>query len=234
MELKGHPERVAAFRRGDREILGKLYEAHLETVERFLRGGFTFASSGRTMRFRGFAEPFRLQESVQAGFIHAFRKSAREAYDGARPYRPYLLGIVRNFMIDEFRREQTLARYVVSVESFAAEGESTEETMNRIGSSEPAPSPELEAIRTELSGTLQAFVEGLNETEKVLLEQHLVGGMSQREIAEELGVDRNEVRKRVRVMRERLLRHLKSQGFIGSLDPAEVLNLTLIAVCLRI
>lgn len=234
MELKGHPERVELFRQGDRETLAELYEAHLETVERFLRGGFTFSSGGKTMRFRGFAEPFRLQESVQAGFIHAFRKSAREAYDGQRPFRPYLLGIVRNFMIDEFRKEQTLARYVVSVESFAAVGESTEETMNRIGSSEPASSPELDAIRNELSGMLQTFVEGLDETEKVLLEQHLMGGVSQRAIADELGVDRNEVRKRIHTMRERLLRHLKREGFIGSLDPKEVLNLTLIAVLMRI
>lgn len=185
------------------------------------------------MRFRGFSEPFRLQESVQAGFIHAFRKAARQAYDGQRPFRPYLLGIVRNFLIDEFRKEQTLSRYVVLVGDFVAEGESTEEAMNRIGTAEPAPSPELEAIRSELAGTLQVFVQGLDEADQALLTRHLMGNESQREVADELGIDRNEVRKRIRTMRERLLKHLKRDGFITSLDPAEVLNLTLIVLLMR-
>jgi RNA polymerase sigma-70 factor (ECF subfamily) len=230
LELQGHPARIEAFKRGDRATLTSLYDAHLETVERFLAGGFTFTSGGKTMRFRGFREPFRLQESVQASFIHAFRERARQAYDGTRPYRPFLLGIVRNFIIDEFRKEQTFAKYVVSVESFAAEGESTDEVMSRVGETHAAPSPEVEAMRSQLAGTLQAFVEGLDDVEKTLLERHLMGELSQREIADELGIDRNEVRKHVRTMRERLLKHLKSQGFIGSLDPEEVLNLTLIVL----
>lgn len=182
------------------------------------------------MRFRGVYEPFRLQESVQAAFIHAFRKSAREAYDGSRPYRPFLLGIVRNFIIDEFRKEQTLAKYVVLVDDFATEGESTEEVMNRVSEATAAPSPELEAMRSQLSASLQTFVDGLDEIERVLLERHLMGELSQRAIADELGIDRNEIRKHVRTMRERLLKHLKSQGFISTLDPSEVLNLTLLVL----
>ena len=170
--------------------------------------------------------------SAGHGSGHAFRENARLAYDGERPYRPFLLGIVRNFIIDEFRKEQTLSKYVVSVEDFAADGESTEDVMNRVGASVSTPSPEFEAMRSQLAGSLQAFVERLDDVERTLLEQHLMGEMSQRAIADELGIDRNEVRRLVRTMRERLLRHLKSEGFITSLEPDQVLNLTMVFVLL--
>ena len=113
MNLEDDPERVEAFRRGDRELLAQLYHTHLSAVEKLLRLGFTFTSQGKTVRFRGFQEPFLLQESIQEGFLRAFREEARQAWSPDKPWRPYLLAIVRNQVIDQFRKQQVEQRYFV-------------------------------------------------------------------------------------------------------------------------
>jgi DNA-directed RNA polymerase specialized sigma24 family protein len=80
-------------------------------------------------------------------------------------------------------------------------------------------------MSAQLSRLLETFLAGLDETQRRIVEAHLMGELSQNEIAAELGVDRNHVRKEVRLLRERLLRHLKSEGFIPTLDPKAALSL---------
>lgn len=66
-----------------------------------LRSGF---SSGTGTRVIGISDPSALRDAVQDVFIRAFNESARVAFDGIRPYRPYLLRIARNVRIDALRR----------------------------------------------------------------------------------------------------------------------------------
>lgn len=155
--------------------------------------------------------------------MHAFRQQAREAYDGQQPYLPYLLTIVRNHTLDQLRRAQTEARYIVHAESLSAvEGEG--QAVERLGKSEAADGPEITALRDELSGLLQRFVAELDRADEALVSRHLMGELSQQQIADELGESRNDVRKRLKELRARLLRFLKSEGFIESLDAGEVLR----------
>lgn len=222
MELKGNPELVEKFRQGDRDVLTELYRAHVDEIRLVLSRGFSFSSRGESVRFRGFREPFRLQEVLQEVFVHAFRQKAREAYDGGQPYVPYLVTIAKNWVIDRYRKERTRTALFVSVGELAGENETAEEAMNRHAVIEDTASPELEAYRGELSTTLQTFVGALDAEDAAILQKHLMGDLTQHEVAELIGTDRNDVRKRIKLMRERLLRHLKREGFIGSLDPAEV------------
>ena len=224
MELKCNPELVERFRRGDREVLTELYRAHVDEIRLVLQRGFSFSSKGESVRFRGFREPFRLQEVLQEVFVHAFRERARLAYDAQQPYLPFLVTIARNWVIDRHRRERTESALFVSVTDIAGENETAEEAMNRHAVKDESVSPELLALRKQLSSTLQQFVGDLDPEDTIVLEQHLMGELTQHEVAEVLGTDRNDVRKRVRLMRERLLRHLKREGFIGSLDPSEILG----------
>jgi DNA-directed RNA polymerase specialized sigma24 family protein len=46
------------------------------------------------------------RELVQDTFAKAFAAAARQAYDGVSPYRPYLLRITKNLMIDRYRAAQ--------------------------------------------------------------------------------------------------------------------------------
>ncbi|MFU8806574.1 MAG: RNA polymerase sigma factor [Bradymonadaceae bacterium] len=232
MELKGNPELIDAFRRGDRDVLTELYRSHVEAVAALLRHGFNFSSKGTSYRFRGFYEPHRLQESLQESFVHAFRPSARQSYDGTQSYRPYLLAIARNHLIDGFRRERLEASLFVPIAGLPHDGESEDEALGRVSRSTASiESPERHALQTELATILDAFVDDLSETEALILRLHLMGDLSQQEVAAELGTDRNHVRKEVRQLRGRLLRHLKSEGFISSLDEKAALALVTLVLC---
>ncbi len=224
MELKGNPELVERFRRGDREVLTELYRAHVDEIRLVLLRGFSFSSKGAPIRFRGFQEPFKLQEVLQDVFVHAFREKARLAYNIEQPYLPFLVTIARNWVIDRHRKERTEAALFVSVADIAGEDETADEAMNRRAARDDSTTPEMSAYRKQLSETLQRFVADLDSDDAIVLQRHLMGELTQNEVAELLGSDRNEVRKRVRQMRERLLRHLKREGFIETLDPAEVLS----------
>lgn len=222
MKLEGNPEQVAAFRRGDRDVLADLYRAHVDEVRRVLRHGFTFTSRGETVRFRGFHEPFRLQEVLQESFIHAFRDKARNAYDESKPYRPFLITIVRNYVIDRYRKKRTELSLFVEISAVAGEDESPQQTLDRIAPTHDQVSPELAALRTQLGEALQSFIAELEEQDAVVLQRHMLGELTQNQVAEAIGTDRNDVRKRIQTMRERLLRHLKREGFIETLDTSEL------------
>jgi RNA polymerase sigma factor (sigma-70 family) len=233
MELLESEENIEAFRRGDRDLLGDVYRHYVSDVERMLRGGFTFTSQGETVRFRGITQPFRLQEVIQESFIHAFRDKARQAYDPAREFRPYLLTIVRNLVIDRYRRRKLESQLFVHLGDMAYADEDEREVLGRLSGNEAQQGdPEESAWQGQLAKTLGDFVAQLDETDSRILEEHLLGSQTQQGMADELGISRNDVRKRIRELRLRLLRHLKSEGVIGNLDVADAMRAvtTLIAL----
>jgi RNA polymerase sigma-70 factor, ECF subfamily len=92
------------FRRGDREALAAVYYRYVDEVATLARRGFTIESSGHVY-VRGLDADGE-RELVQDTFVKAFAESARLAYDGVSPYRPYLLRITKNLMIDRYRAAQ--------------------------------------------------------------------------------------------------------------------------------
>lgn len=232
MELLENSEQIEAFRRGDRAVLEEVYRHYVDDVEAMLRGGFTFTSQGETVRFRGIREPFRLQEAVQESFIKAFRESARQAYDGSRAYRPYLFTIARNLIIDQYRRKSLESQLFVHLGDMAYQDEDDSSVLGRLAADGGEPSPEETAWQNQLAGSLRAFIDELDTIESRILQEYLLGSQTQQGMADALGVSRNDVRKHIREIRSRLLRHLKSEGIIGSLEVAEVFRAatTLIAL----
>ncbi len=222
MRLKGNSDKLEAFRAGDRQVLGEIYREHVEDVEAMLRRGFSFTSGDKSVRFQGFDEPFRLQEAVQESFVHAFRESARQAYDGERSYRPYLMQIVRNRLIDKFRSQQVESRLFVRLGDVKYDEESEAEAMDRLSGAPPEVSPELESLRNQIGEVLAGFVSEQDESDQKVIRMYLLGELTQHAMADELGESRNDVRKRIRGLRKRLLRTLKSEGIIGELEVSEV------------
>lgn len=222
MRLKGNSDKLEAFRAGDRQLLGDIYRAHVEDVEQMLRRGFSFSSGQKTVRFTGFDEPFRLQEAVQESFVHAFREDARRAYDGERAYQPYLMQIVRNRLIDRFRSQQVESRLFVKLGDVKYDEESEAEAMDRLSGAPPEVSPELDSLRNQVGEVLAAFVGEQDEEDQKVIRMYLLGDLTQHAMADELGESRNDVRKRIRQLRERLLKRLKSEGIIGKLEVSEV------------
>ena len=163
--------------------------------------------------------------------MHAFRQRARETYDGGQPYGPFLMAVVRNRVLDELRKEKTYARYVVSASSVAAPEEDASSALERLSANAvPSRTPEMEALSGQLARVLGAFLQTLSEEDARLVREHLAGELTQQQMADALGESRNDVRKRIRELRARLLRHLKRAGIIDSLDVAEVFQRALVLV----
>src|SRR5436189_6463002 len=81
---------LLAFREGDADALAQVYWFYVGEVEGWIR------------RF-GVRDADAVAELVQETFVRAFAAGARTAYDGVRPYRPYLRRIVRNLLVDRAR-----------------------------------------------------------------------------------------------------------------------------------
>lgn len=102
--------------RGDETALADVYRQHSPRVVDALRLGFSFQSSGKRRRFKGFSDPLELESFVQEVFLRAFSERARLAYDGLRPFEPYLLTVARNIVIDELRRRRTAVKILVDAD----------------------------------------------------------------------------------------------------------------------
>jgi DNA-directed RNA polymerase sigma subunit (sigma70/sigma32) len=61
---------------------------------------------------------------------------------------------------------------------------------------------------------------------------YLLGDLTQHAMADELGESRNDVRKRIRQLRTRLLRKLKSEDIIGELEVSEVFQAVTLVMAL--
>lgn len=89
-----------AFRRGDRAALTEVYRRYVDEVAGVVRHGF--ALGGKAVR--GVREVDCQRDLVQEVFVRCFSEAARKGYDGISPFRPYLLRIAKNLMIDEARK----------------------------------------------------------------------------------------------------------------------------------
>src|SRR5262249_11634628 len=98
--FRGRPERLQAFRIGERAVVEEGYWAYLSLVERIVRHGFR-----RTGAAEAAGVPTsEIADAVQEVFARAFREKARLAYDGIREYGPFLTTIARNVVADWGRR----------------------------------------------------------------------------------------------------------------------------------
>lgn len=90
---------LAAFREGSSDVLERVYHELVDDVFRLAALGFA-TKAGAIRPERDHDEQRAIVQDV---FVRAFADRARAAYDGVRPYRPYLLTIARNVMIDRAR-----------------------------------------------------------------------------------------------------------------------------------
>jgi RNA polymerase sigma factor (sigma-70 family) len=213
------------FRAGDEAALYRVYLHYREAVGLLLRAGFGFNSAGARFRFQGFKSEFEVEDALQETFLKAFGEKARQRYSGLRPYAPYLHGITRNLVIDEFRRRKK------EMALFIPEGMETRLVEE---STDPSPmgdwtrmpkGPERLNIRREQQEMVRAFLESLDEPTRQLVQLRFVDGLSQEETADRLGLDRNRIRRSIKDLRQRLLRHMKREGQIKALDARELLAL---------
>lgn len=86
------------FRAGDKEALSAVYYFYINDIEALVRSG------RRIPNALAINDLDQQQDLIQEIFIRAFSKSARLGFDGLRPYKPYLLSIAKNVIIDYLRK----------------------------------------------------------------------------------------------------------------------------------
>lgn len=182
-----------AFRRGERAALERVYRAHVDDVVRLFRHGFVAGEA----RVAGLGDLDRCLELTQDVFLRAFSPAARAGYDGLRPYRPYLLRIARNLLIDRLRaggREVPLAAVADGPEAEA-----------RLFPPE-VPEPEADLHRQRLKEATQAFLASQDAELQRFVTLRFVEDRSQYEVLEAMAV----TRRRVRTLERRALEGLRA------------------------
>ncbi len=185
------------FRRGERAALAEVFERYADDVATLARRGFMIESSGHVV-VRGAGREGEL-ELVQETFAKAFAEKARLAYDGISPYRPYLLRITKNLMIDRYRAEQKDAR-AIELDLEAVE----------LATEEP-PDP----LWQKLASATAEFVATLDPLAKGIVKLRFEEGASQDRVAETLDCTRRKVRTVERDVQKGLRSWLKQRGLSG-------------------
>jgi RNA polymerase sigma-70 factor (ECF subfamily) len=121
------------------------------------------------------------QDAVQEAFVKAFRHLAR--FDAARPFRPWLLRIVRNEALNIRRRARRQARVALRAASEPTSGDA-------------APSPESAALAGESRRILLAALATLPDRFQTVLAYRFLVGLSEAETATLLRIPRGTVKSR--------------------------------------
>lgn len=185
-----------AFRRGDRAALGHIYFLYVEKVATLLRSGFSIRDRG--LFVPGVPAGDGESDLLQEVFVRAFAPAARLAYDGLRPYGPYLLRIARNLLVDRQRQHKRQP---------AAPG--------NIDPEEQASSVEQEVSRDEelhwarLSAVTNEYLQGLDSESRTFVRLRFEEELSQQEVALRMGASRRRVRTLEVRVQAGLRRHLK-------------------------
>lgn len=187
------------FRRGEEDALARVYDAYSDTVARALATGRLF-EGGRHPRLTA----LDIEAAHQEAFIRAFRPEARAAYDGLRPYGPYLVAIARSTAISLLRSNGKLANEWISIEDTSG--------LTHLPAEEP--DPEEHAMRAQVRNVVGDFLVGLGERDRQLAQIRFVEGRSQEGTAAELQLTRAEVRTREGRLRRALTRFLSSSGWL--------------------
>lgn len=197
-------ELLSRFRRGDREVLTTVYRRYVDEVATLARRGFTIESSGHSY-IRGVDRDAEL-ELVQETFAKAFVERARVAYDGVQPFRPYLLRIMKNLMIDRFRAKR---RSIVELDGM---GVGDLEQLLATNAELPAEPEDLDW--TKLVGIAKQYVATLDAETQRIVALRFEDERSQDDVAAELGCSRRRVRTVERDVQVELRKWLQQRGLL--------------------
>jgi len=209
-----------AFRRGERDALTRVYLHYVDELDELVRRGFSVESGGRPLHVPGAASPDEEAEVIQETFVRAFSEPARSAYDGVRPFRPYLFRIAKNLMIDRLRARRKEAGSV-SVDAAAREHHYVVGVDAPLAVVAAAAPPEGDLDWSRQFQATQQFLAEIDREMRELVRFRFEEEKSQEATALLLGVSR----RRVRTLEARVIaglrRHLKRAGLLRAGDDAK-------------
>jgi RNA polymerase sigma-70 factor (ECF subfamily) len=200
-------ELLTGFRQGSREALTRVYQRHCREIAALLQHGFSFSAGDRNHRFAGYNSAFDMQDALHETFRKAFEPRAREAYDGIRPYGPYLRTIARNVVLTRLRARELLLPGV-DLPDGPLQGDAALSPAH----AEPPPSPERAMHQAQTRELVADFLSTLSAQDRELVDCRFVRGHSQRDAARELRIGRQRLRTHERRIKRALLNYLRSRG----------------------
>ena len=129
------------------------------------------------------------EDAAQDGFVKAWRALGR--FREGAPFRPWLLQIVANEARNRRRSAGRRANLALRAATEAPSGDA-------------APSPEAALLSGEQRGALLAAVDELTEDQRTVVALRYFLGLSERDVAETLGVPQGTVKSRTARALERL------------------------------
>lgn len=189
------------FRQGDTAAMATVFDSYSEPLTRFLGGGFSFTSKGKSLRFPGLHQRADLHDVLADTFRAAFEQRARLAYTGLAPYGAYLRTIARNIVIDRLRSQES--RWV----------ELNQQTVEH-GAGAAISSPERAYLDRELSQLMERFMAGLAPAERRFVELRFSRGLGQQVVAQQLNKSRRWVRTTEQDLRRQLVRAMRDTGYL--------------------
>jgi RNA polymerase sigma factor (sigma-70 family) len=194
------------FRAGDRATLAAVYRAHAPEVALLVARGFSFRAGADVHRFFGYRNPHQQQDAVQEVFVRAFSERGRASYDGITPYGAYLRGILKNLVVDEFRKRKS------ALLAFGSEDDADR-------AEAPGEPADVAVARKKLSDAMVGFVDALPEREKRFVALRYTDGLAQEDVAKRMKVGRSTVRTLEDRVRRRLYDRLQERGLVDAPAP---------------
>lgn len=217
MDMHEDPQLLQAYRQGATWAFERLYRSNAVSVQRFLLGGFTFVSRGRTCRYRGGNAGVDVDAIVQETFTRAFSSSTRSNYDGERPFKTYLLAIAKNLVLRELARHDRHS-------SLDAMEDTTDLVLRKArhgGGNSLLPedkSPEKISADAELSTIIRGYIAKLDDEERSFFNHRFASGLTQEATAEAMDCTRARVKLLEKRLRESFLVAMRDRGYFVDHD----------------
>jgi RNA polymerase sigma factor (sigma-70 family) len=205
--FENNRELLEGFKRGDRGALTAVYERYVDEVAALIRRGFTMESHG-LLHIAGARDADAEHDLIQKTFINAFSERARMSYDGLRPYRPYLLRITKNLMIDRLRAKGRM----VEVDQQGGGIDGLLEANAELHSDQE---PEHDLHWKELLRATSEFLGELNPESRQFVQLRFEEELSQDQVAERVGCSRRRVRTLEKWVQKGLQVHLGKRGLLA-------------------
>lgn len=164
---------------GDGTAFTELWDTNIDSLKAYLAGTIKQL------------DDFYIDDVCSRSFEKAFRQI--RSYDPSKSmFSTWLRAIARNTALDTIEAETRTQRKWVSIDDNPTAGAAVE----TIGDAEATPLDSI--IKDEDAENLQSCIEALPDLYREIARRRLVDGLQYKEIAEELGMELNTVRTRIR------------------------------------
>lgn len=164
---------------GDGTAFTELWDTNIDSLKAYLAGTIKQL------------DDFYIDDVCSRSFEKAFRQI--RSYDPSKSmFSTWLRAIARNTALDTIEAETRTQRKWVSIDDNPTAGAAVE----TIGDAEATPLDSI--IKDEDAESLQSCIEALPDLYREIAWRRLVDGLQYKEIAEELGIELNTVRTRIR------------------------------------